>query len=34
MGHIRTIWRAFQDHLEVWECRSCAVSVTQTAKTA
>jgi hypothetical protein len=32
MGHVRTIWRAFQDNLEVLECRRCDISVCQTAK--
>jgi hypothetical protein len=27
MAHVRTIWRAFQDDLQVFECRACAVSV-------
>jgi RNase P subunit RPR2 len=26
------IWRAFQDDLEVWQCRSCGTKVRQTAK--
>jgi hypothetical protein len=32
MAQVRTIWRAFQDNLEVWECGPCAVSVTRAAK--
>jgi hypothetical protein len=28
MTHARTIWRAFHDDLQVFECRACAVSVT------
>ena len=28
MTHVRTIWRAFQDDLQVFECRACNVSVT------
>ncbi|HEY4919017.1 MAG TPA: hypothetical protein VII40_02835 [Xanthobacteraceae bacterium] len=32
MTHVRTIWRAFQDNLEVLECRPCSISVSQTAK--
>jgi hypothetical protein len=28
MTHARTIWRAFQEDLEVFECRACNVSVT------
>ena len=28
MIHVRTIWRAFQDDLQVFECRACNVSVT------
>jgi hypothetical protein len=27
MMHVRTIWRAFQDDLQVFECRACGVSV-------
>ena len=27
MTHVRTIWRAFQDDLQVFECRACSVSV-------
>jgi hypothetical protein len=27
MAHVRTIWRAFHDDLQVFECRACAVSV-------
>jgi len=27
MTHVRTIWRAFHDDLQVFECRACAVSV-------
>jgi hypothetical protein len=27
MTHVRTIWRAFQDDLQVYECRACGVSV-------
>ena len=27
MMHARTIWRAFQDDLQVFECRACSVSV-------
>jgi len=27
MRHVRTIWRAFQDDLQVFECRACSVSV-------
>jgi hypothetical protein len=27
MTHVRTIWRAFQDDLQVFECRACDVSV-------
>jgi hypothetical protein len=30
MPHVRTIWRAFQDDLQVFECRACAVSVSVT----
>jgi hypothetical protein len=30
MARIRTIPRAFQDDLTVWECRRCGASVTQT----
>ncbi len=32
MRRVRTIWRAFQDDLEHWECARCGVSVTQTAR--
>jgi hypothetical protein len=28
MTHARTIWRAFQEDLEVFECRACNISVT------
>ena len=28
MAHVRTIWRAFQDDLHVFECRACNVSLT------
>jgi hypothetical protein len=31
MTHVRTMWRAFQDNLEVLECRRCNISVSQTA---
>jgi hypothetical protein len=27
MPHVRTIWRAFHDDLQVFECRACNVSV-------
>jgi hypothetical protein len=27
MTHARTIWRAFQDDLQVFECRACSVSI-------
>ncbi len=27
MTHVRTIWRAFDDDLQVFECRACDVSV-------
>jgi hypothetical protein len=27
MAHVRTIWRAFHDDLQVFECRACDVSV-------
>jgi hypothetical protein len=27
MTHVRTIWRAFQDDLQVFECRACDVSI-------
>ena len=27
MTHVRTIWRAFHDDLQVFECRACGVSV-------
>jgi hypothetical protein len=27
MTRVRTIWRAFQDDLQVFECRACNVSV-------
>ena len=27
MTHVRTIWRAFQADLQVFECRACDVSV-------
>jgi hypothetical protein len=27
MAHVRTIWRAFHDDLQVFECRVCDVSV-------
>jgi hypothetical protein len=27
MAHARTIWRAFHDDLQVFECRACNVSV-------
>lgn len=27
MTHVRTIWRAFQDDLQEFECRGCDVSV-------
>jgi hypothetical protein len=27
MAHVRTIWRAFHDDLQVFECRACNVSV-------
>ncbi len=32
MRRVRTIWRAFQDDLEHWECTRCDVSVTQTVR--
>ena len=32
MRRVRTIWRAFQDDLEHWECSDCGVSVTQTVR--
>jgi hypothetical protein len=32
MRRVRTIWRAFQDDLEHWECSRCGVSVTQTVR--
>jgi len=32
MHRVRTIWRAFQDDLEHWECSRCGVSVTQTLR--
>ena len=28
MAHVRTIWRAFQGDLHVFECRACNVSLT------
>jgi hypothetical protein len=28
MAHVRTIWRAFRDDLQVFECQACSVSVT------
>ena len=28
MPHVRTIWRAFRDDLQVFECLACGVSVT------
>jgi hypothetical protein len=28
MAHVRTIWRAFRDDLQVFECWACGVSVT------
>jgi hypothetical protein len=28
--HVRTIWRAFADDLQVFECRACNVSVSMT----
>jgi hypothetical protein len=31
---VRTIARTFQDDLEVWKCRSCGTSVTQTVNLA
>ena len=27
MTHVRTIWRAFHDDLQVFECRACNLSV-------
>ncbi len=27
MTQVRTVWRAFADDLEVWECRACKVTV-------
>ena len=27
MTHVRTIWRAFHDDLQVFECRACQLSV-------
>lgn len=32
MRQVRTIWRAFQDDLEQWECGPGGVSVSQTAR--
>ncbi len=32
MLRVRTIWRAFQDDLEQWECGPCGVSMKQTAR--
>ncbi len=32
MLRVRTIWRAFQDDLEQWECWPCGVSVKQTVR--
>lgn len=32
MRCVRTIWRAFQDDLEHWECGACGVSVQQTVR--
>ncbi len=34
MAPVRTIWRAFQDDLEVWDCKACGASVAQTAQAA
>jgi ribosomal protein L37AE/L43A len=34
MSHVRTIWRGFQADQEVWECRSCGVTVTRAATNA
>ncbi len=31
MVHVRTIWRAFQDDLQVFECRACNLSVSTKA---
>ena len=34
MSRVRMIWRAFQDDMEVWECRECGASIAQTVNTA
>jgi hypothetical protein len=34
MVYVRTIWRAFQENLEILECRPCSVSITETATPA
>jgi hypothetical protein len=30
MVRMRTVWRTFQDDMDVWECRDCGVSLSQT----
>ena len=32
MVHVRTIWRAFQDNLEVFECVRCNISISRAEK--
>ena len=34
MKRVRMIWRAFQDDMEVWECRDCGASIAQTVNVA
>jgi ribosomal protein L37AE/L43A len=34
MARVRMIRRAFQDDMEVWECRECGASVAQIVDTA
>jgi hypothetical protein len=32
MRHVRTIWRAFADDTDVFECRPCRLSLDQTSR--
>ena len=34
MERLRTIARSFQDDMNVWECRTCGASMTQTVNAA
>ena len=34
MERLRTIARSFQDDMDVWECRTCGASMTQTVNAA